>query len=123
MMSSRTCKNPLVAFALLASLSFLPLALWAHAQQEGAYPEHEAVVEGTPEKIAVWFDHAMRITLFEVTGPDGVVELTAQPGRSAVSRFETTPAGDMPPGEYTVRWRGVAPDGHLMFDEYYFTVR
>lgn len=122
-MSSRKCKHPLAVITLLAGLSFLPLSLWAHALQEGAYPEHEAVVDGTPEKIAVWFDHVMRITLFEVIGPDGAVELTVQPERTAVSRFETAPAGDMPAGEYTVRWRGVAPDGHLMFDEYYFTVR
>ena len=115
--------RPLAAFALLAILSVATLALRGHAEQQGSYPEHEAVVEGTPERIAVWFDHAMRITSFEVTGPNGAVELTVQPGRTPLSRFETAPAGNLPPGEYTVRWRGLAPDGHLMFDEYYFTVR
>lgn len=113
----------LPGLAMTALLFLAPLSLWAHAQQEGSYPEHEAVVEGTPERIAVWIDHVMRLTPFEVTGPNGRVELTEQPGRSPVSRFETAPAGRLSPGEYTVRWRGLAPDGHVMFDAYYFTVR
>jgi copper resistance protein C len=108
---------------MIGLLGVAPYSLWAHVQQEGSYPEHEAIVDGTPARIAVWFDHTMRLTSFEVTGPNGRVDLAAQPGRSPVSRFETVPAESMPPGEYTVRWRGLAPDGHVMFDEYYFTVR
>jgi copper resistance protein C len=104
-------------------LLLVPLTLWAHAQQEGTYPEDGATVEGTPEKIGIWFDHRMRLVLFEVSGPDGRVDLSASPGRDSVDRFEAAPAGTMAPGEYTVRWRGLAEDGHVMFDEFYFTVR
>ena len=123
MMATRLRSRPVAALALLTILGLTPLTLLAHAQQEGSYPEHEAVVEGTPERIAVWFDHEMRITSFQVTGPNGAVDLTVGPVRAPVSRFETAPAGNMPPGEYTVRWRGMAPDGHVMFDEFYFEVR
>lgn len=123
MTATRLRSRTLAALAWLVILGLAPVGLWAHAQQEGSYPEHEAVVEGTPERIAVWFDHEMRITSFEVIGPNGGVDLTVGPGRAAVSRFETAPAGKMPPGEYTVRWRGMAPDGHVMFDEFYFEVR
>ncbi|MFW5453067.1 copper resistance CopC family protein [Thioalkalivibrio sulfidiphilus] len=106
-----------------AALLLAAPPLWAHAQQEGSYPEHASSIEGSPEKIAVWFDHAMRLTLFEVTGPDGRVELNNRPGRDMLTRFETTPVAPLAPGEYTVRWRGLAEDGHAMFDEFYFTVR
>ncbi len=123
MLATRFRSRPLAAFAWLAIFGLAPLGLWAHALQEGSYPEHEAVVDGTPERIAVWFDHEMRITSFQVTGPNGAVDLTVGPVRAPVSRFETAPAGEMPPGEYTVRWRGMAPDGHVMFDEFYFEVR
>jgi copper resistance protein C len=109
--------------ATIGLLTLAPVSLWAHTQQEGSYPEHEAIVEGTPERIAVWFDHVMRLTVFEVTGPNGRVDLAVQPGRSPIDRFETAPAAGMPSGDYTVRWRGLAPDGHVMFDEFYFTVR
>jgi copper resistance protein C len=97
--------------------------LWAHADQEGSVPEHGATVEGTPERIGIWFDHKMRITLFEVAGANGRVDLRARPTGQLVERFETAPAGAMAAGEYTVRWRGLAEDGHAMFDEFQFTVR
>lgn len=107
----------------VAALVMITPPLWAHAEQEGMYPEHASTIEGSPEKIAVWFDHAMRLTLFQVTGPDGQVRLSTAPGRDPITRFETTPAETMPPGEYTVKWRGMAEDGHAMFDEFYFTIR
>jgi methionine-rich copper-binding protein CopC len=113
----------LAASLWMTALLMAAPPLWAHAEQEGTYPEHASTIEGSPEKIAVWFDHAMRLTLFQVTGPDGQVRLSTTPGREPVTRFETTPDNALPPGEYTVKWRGMADDGHAMFDEFYFTVR
>ena len=107
----------------ISFLLFTTSPVWAHTQQEGMYPEHASTIEGSPEKIAVWFDHAMRLTLFEVSGPNGRVALKERPAREAVTRFETAPAEQLAPGEYTVKWRGLAEDGHAMFDEFYFTVR
>ena len=108
-------------FALL--LAILPLSLWAHAQQEGTWPEDGAVLEGSPESIGVQFDHEMRLTLFEVSGPAGRVALRDSPGQRAVQRFSTAPATPLPSGEYTVSWRGLAADGHVMRDSFVFTVR
>lgn len=108
----------IVALALL-----LPPTLWAHAQQEGSYPEHESTLETSPERIAIWFDHDMRLTFFEVLGPDGPVALSERPGGALISQFETAPESTLGSGEYTVRWRGLAEDGHAMSDEFYFTVR
>lgn len=112
-----------IHWGVLAVLLALASPLWAHAQQEGTYPEDGASVEGAPEQIAVWFDHGMRITFFEVRGPRGVIELSERPGRHVVDRFEARPVTTLEPGEYTVKWRGLAEDGHSMFDEFYFTVR
>ncbi|OYX55021.1 MAG: copper resistance protein CopC [Comamonadaceae bacterium 32-67-11] len=97
--------------------------LHAHAQPEGSLPAHGSTVSGSPNRIAVWFNHPMRLTLFEVSGPRGVVPLSQGPGRDALTRFETSPATPLSPGKYTVRWRGLAADGHVMADEIYFTVR
>jgi len=65
----------------------------------------------------------MRLTLFEVSGPQGVVQLSLGPSRDALTRFEASPTTPLGPGKYTVRWRGLAADGHAMADEIYFTVR
>jgi len=109
--------------ALALSLLLAAPGLLAHAQPEGSQPEHGSTISGSPNRIAVWFDHPMRLTLFEVTGPLGVVPLTQGPGRAVLTRFETSPATPLGPGKYTVRWRGLAADGHVMADEIYFTVR
>lgn len=110
--------------AVVAALMLMvPHSLLAHAQQEGSDPTHESTIDDSPEQIPVWFDHEMRLTFFEVSGPDGAVDLLERPGRTPVSRFETALSNALAPGEYTVRWRGLAEDGHTMFDEFYFTVR
>lgn len=112
-----------VPAAIAAFLLMLPPGLLAHAQQEGAYPEHDSTLDGSPERIAIWFDHDMRLTFFEVSGPNGPVALSRRPDRTLISRFETAPRSVLAPGEYTVRWRGLAEDGHAMFDEFHFSVR
>ncbi|MCM2479064.1 copper resistance CopC family protein [Serpentinimonas maccroryi] len=109
--------------ALALHLLLAAPLLLAHAQPEGSLPAHGSTVSGSPNRIAVWFDHPMRLTLFEVSGPRGVVPLTQGPGRDALTRFETSPAAPLGPGRYTVRWRGLAADGHVMADEIYFNVR
>jgi len=112
-----------VPAVIAALILMLPGSLLAHAQKEGTYPEHESTLDGSPNRIAVWFDHDMRLTFFEVSGPDGPVALSQRPGRNPINRFETAPSSTLRPGEYTVRWRGLAEDGHTMFDEFYFSVR
>ena len=99
-----------------------PAIVSGHAAQEGSFPEHASTVSGSPQHIAVWFDHPMRLTLFRVTGPSGSVSLSPAPSRDMVRRFETVPLLPLEPGEYSVSWRGLAEDGHIMFDEFYFTV-
>ena len=112
-----------IQWGALVLLLALASPLGAHAQQEGTYPEDGASIEGTPDRIAVWFDHGLRITFFELQGPQGVVALNQRPGRDPVDRFEARPVTTLEPGEYTVQWRGLAEDGHAMFDAFTFTVR
>lgn len=115
--------QPLVAAALALQLLVAPALALAHAQPEGSYPAPDAVLDQRPARVAVWWDHPMRLTLFELRGPAGVVALNPHPGATPVQRFEATPAAPLPPGRYTLRWRGLAPDGHVMADEFHFTVR
>jgi methionine-rich copper-binding protein CopC len=118
-----TLRKPLATAALALQLLVAPAVVLAHAQPEGSYPEHGAVLDQRPARIAVWWDHPMRLTLFELRGPAGVVALSARPGAAPVSRFEAVPTAPMPPGRYTLRWRGIAPDGHVMADDFDFTLR
>ncbi len=108
---------------IAAFMLMLPPSLMAHVQQERSEPEHESTVDGSPERIAVWFDQDLRLVSFEVSGPDGPVALRQRPDRAPARHFETAPSSTLAPGEYTVQWRGLAEDGHVMLDEFRFSVR
>ncbi|WP_028491372.1 copper resistance CopC family protein [Thioalkalivibrio sp. ALE19] len=111
---------------LLSGLAALLLAfaapLTAHEGQMGQVPEDGSTVEGTPEEIGIHFDGAMRITQFDVVGPQGRVSLEGGPGNDPTEEYHVRPAGDLEPGRYEVRWRGLARDGHMMSGTFRFTV-
>jgi copper resistance protein C len=109
-----------IALALLL-LAAAPM-LWAHAEVTETWPEKGASVEGSPEVLGVAFNEEMRLTVFEVSGPNGAVPLESEPGREAAATFKFVPAEELVAGDYTVNWRGLAADGHLMSGRFAFTV-
>jgi len=109
-----------IALALLL-LAVAPM-LWAHAEVTETWPETGASVEGSPEVLGIAFNEEMRLTLFEVTGPAGTEPLETDPDREAATTFQFVPAEELVAGDYTVNWRGLAADGHLMSGRFEFTV-
>jgi len=120
MMKIRT-RNTLRS-ALAALLLSIAAPLLAHEGQMGHVPSDGSTVQGTPEEIGIHFDGAMRITQFDVIGPRGRVSLADQPGNDPTEEYHVRPAGDLEPGRYEVRWRGLARDGHMMSGTFRFTV-
>lgn len=110
-----------IAGATLAAL-LLAMPLSAHQGKTGTTPADGATVQGSPAEIGIEFDGAMRITQFEVTGPDGRVSLANEPGNGLAERYFVEPAEPLPAGSYQVRWRGLARDGHMMSGGFDFTV-
>ena len=108
--------------ALAALLLAVATPLLAHEGELGSTPEDGATVQGSPEKIGIEFEGAMSITQFDVSGPDGRVRLTNPPGNDPTERYFVEPAEPLPAGDYQVRWRGLARDGHMMSDGFRFTV-
>lgn len=109
-----------VALAALLLAVALPLA--AHEGKTGSMPADGATVHGSPEQVGVEFSGMMRITRFELTGPDGAVELQDRPGREPMQRYHVKPAEPLAPGDYEVEWRGMAGDGHMMSGGFGFRV-
>ncbi|MGM0614663.1 MAG: copper resistance CopC family protein [Pseudomonadota bacterium] len=120
-MSKRTRTFP--ARAALASLLLtLALPVLAHQETTETSPENGTTLNGSPEQIGVAFDGVMRITQFEVTGPEGVVRLESQPGNEEVERFFAKPQQALPAGDYEVNWRGLSTDGHMMSESFNFSI-
>jgi len=108
--------------ALASLLLTLAMPLLAHQKTTETLPEDGTTIKGSPEEIGVTFDGVMRITQFEVTGPDGIVRLESQPDREEVERFFAKPQEPLPAGDYEVNWRGLSTDGHMMSESFNFSV-
>jgi copper resistance protein C len=98
------------------------MSLAAHEAKLSSTPENRSTVQGSPEVIGIEFDGVMRITQFEVTGPDGPVPLIGEPGGDPSEQYFVEPAEPLEAGLYQVRWRGLARDGHMMTGGFSFTV-
>lgn len=111
---------------LLAGITALMLGLTsslkAHEGEMGTVPEDGSAVQGSPEEIGIYFDGAMRITQFDITGPEGRVRVQDGPGNDPTEDYRVAPAEALAPGQYQVSWRGLARDGHMMSGSFRFTV-
>lgn len=114
----------LAAVAAAGALAFsLGGAATAHSRPETTEPANGEVVAAAPEVIAISFDKPMRITGIELTEADGgAFALERKDEMAPVIRFEATPP-PLPPGRYTVTWRGLSADGHPMSGRFSFEVR
>ena len=109
------------ALALLCLVISQPL--WAHAHLIDQVPAEDEVVAQSPELFELRFDSPIRITQFEVQGPQGDIALSEGPGGEMGEHHTAAPADDLEPGEYRVIWRGIAEDGHSMSGDYRFSVQ
>ncbi|MYL24330.1 copper resistance protein CopC [Halomonas alkaliantarctica] len=112
----------IVHTALAALLLALSTSVLAHEGRTDTSPEDGATVQGSPAKIGIAFNGEMRLTQFEVLGPNGSIDLEEQPGGELVEDYFVTPEEALSAGDYQVRWRGLSRDGHMMSDGFSFSV-
>ena len=103
-----------------------PTAGWAHAVLVRSSPAARATLSRPPERVQLWFNERLepaysRASVWDASGKqvdasDGVVD-AAEPTRLTVN----VPA--LAPGTYTVKFRVLSVDGHLVESQFPFTVR
>ena len=97
-------------------------AALAHSQQEVTYPEDGALLSAPPEVVSMRFAAPMRMTVIRLTSETGdAYDLEHPGGLQPATHFEAIPP-ELPAGRYTVDWRGLSPDGHLMKGRFSFEV-
>ncbi|MCE9663295.1 copper resistance protein CopC [Halomonas sp. M5N1S17] len=117
-------KGRLAGMAVLLVLAGLSSqALWAHAHVIDKQPADGALLEQAPEQLELQFDAPIRITQFDVNGPQGQVALSESPTGPLAEQHAAVPAAALDAGDYQVVWRGIAEDGHAMSGEYRFTIQ
>jgi methionine-rich copper-binding protein CopC len=111
---------------LLATLALAPDAVLAHAALVKSSPERRAAVIRPPTEVRLWFNERLepafsRLTVVDRDGRQvdaGDVRVGPDdPKRLSVGIPPLTP------GAYTVRYRVLSVDGHIVEGEFSFTVR
>ena len=103
-------------------LVFAPGWSLAHSGKEATEPADGAVIDASPEIIAMSFDEPMRITKMTLNDSTGKgFDLARNDDLKPRKRFEAVPE-TLSPGRYTVEWRGLASDGHAMSGRFSFQV-
>jgi len=111
---------------LAAILLFVPTAGWPHAVLVRSVPSARATLARPPERIHLWFNERLepaysKVSVWDggghqVDAGDGVVD-AAEPTRLTVG------VPGLVPGIYTVKFRVLSVDGHLVESQFPFTVR
>lgn len=97
-----------------------------HLKLKRAAPSPDTTVTTAPEAIQLWFSEpadlvATRVTVKASNGVAVALRKPVQlPGRDApiMAAFTTPPA----PGRYTVTWKTMSKDGHVVSGQYDFTI-
>jgi methionine-rich copper-binding protein CopC len=112
--------------ALLLALAFTPMLASAHAILVKSQPTKDETVSVAPKQIDLWFNDPVKseYKALAVIDSEGKrvdnhdVEQTLTDG----SHIHATVA-DLPAGTYTVRYRVVSQDTHIVTGKFQFTVK
>jgi methionine-rich copper-binding protein CopC len=113
------------AVLLLIATAAAPAPRIPHFALSRSSPEAGATVT-SPSEVRLWFteepqDGTVQIRLVEAEDAGVHVMDVAQDGDDRTS-FYIEMHGMLPPATYTVSWRGMGDDGHVVRDTFEFTV-
>jgi methionine-rich copper-binding protein CopC len=115
----------IVAMAALAVL-VSPEATLAHSLLVRSQPERRAMVTRPPEEVRLWFSERIepayaRLSVWDAGGRQVDAGDAAVDPADATTLAVRTP--DLRAGRYTVRYRILSVDGHIVESSFDFTVR
>jgi methionine-rich copper-binding protein CopC len=117
---------PVVA-ACVAALGLWPMAsAWAHAYLVRSTPAARATVARAPERVQLWFNERLEPAYSRVSVHDRdgqrVDAGDVQVGPDERTRLSVS-VPPLPAGPYTVKYRVLSVDGHVVDAAFTFTVR
>ena len=122
---TKTLRAAALSVIIVAGLAAAMPANVPHFALSRSAPEADATVE-SPSEIRLWFTEApaegttqIRLVEAEDAGVH-VMDVAADPEDDRSFFIELH--GELAPGSYTVSWRGMGADGHVVRDTFEFTV-
>ena len=103
-----------ISLLVVAAAAWLPLTVLAHAHLDKATPANGAVLATAPEAISLTFDEAATLTALSIqkTGDKAAQKLGPLP--KTPSDHFTVALPKLTPGAYTVKYRVLSDDNHVM---------
>lgn len=98
-----------------------------HFELRHSVPAADTVLEASPDRIQLWFSQEPQTEGARIRLVDGAGELVALGATAPVPDTATSLRADVPTaldaGAYTIHWRAMARDGHVVTGEIPFSIR
>lgn len=107
---------------ILATAMLLTGIAQAHSSLTTSTPAKDAVLSESPTQIALQFSHPIRLTALKLQ-KDSDAAQKLEPLPTAAAAELAVPVKSLAPGKYTVSWRAVGADNHVMSGEFQFSVK
>lgn len=116
----------LCAAGSVALAALLPLSAGAHALLVKAEPARRAALVRAPHQLKLWFNEEIepaytKLAVFDAAGKPVTDEKFQVPADDRKLMVLTLPA--LVPGKYTVKFRVLSVDGHVVESSYDFMLR
>jgi copper resistance protein C len=111
---------------LLIMLLMVPASSWGHAYLVKSSPARRAMLSIPPTRVALWFNERLeaqfsQLSIWNAEGQQvdgGDVQVGPDDSKRLSVGIPTLPAGS-----YTVKYRVLSVDGHIVEAEFPFTIR
>jgi methionine-rich copper-binding protein CopC len=110
-----------ILLSIVISIALLPASSFAHTHLLRSIPVENAVLEKSPPVATLVFAEPVTLTAVKIESTEG--------GKTAVKPMPAKPAAELsvalptlPLGRYTMSWRAISDDGHIMSGEIHFTI-
>ncbi len=112
--------------ALMSTVLLSPLSAWAHAILVKSQPAKDETVAESPKQIDLWFNDAVRseykaLAVIDSSGKRVDNHDVEQSLTDGSNIHATVPK--LAPGTYTIRYRVVSEDTHIVTGKFEFTVK
>jgi methionine-rich copper-binding protein CopC len=93
----------------------------AHAHLQKSNPADNSVIATSPSNLVLNFTEAARLTVLSIQ-KDEEPKQTLKPLPTTAAQQISVPLPPLAPGTYSVTWRVVSDDGHMMAGSLHFTL-
>lgn len=106
---------------IVFGLALISVAAYGHTRLSSSQPADQATVAAAPEQVQLAFSTEVTLTALSLQDSKGVVyDLGATP--ASARRDFAIPVPKLAAGSYSVAWRAVGADTHVVSGEIHFSV-